>query len=82
MADSSFYRDREKQALRIARDSTDRQLIKTFQVFDAKRNAKTDAIRRSLVETRKRVRRTVPAFCPKETAPTPKAEGSLVEGGL
>jgi hypothetical protein len=44
MADSSYYRDRADQALRLARDGTDPLLIKTLKAFAAECNAKADAI--------------------------------------
>jgi hypothetical protein len=43
MADSSYYRERAEQALRIAR-STDPELIKRLEAFAADYNAKADAI--------------------------------------
>jgi hypothetical protein len=44
MAESSYYRVRAEQALRIARDSTDQWLIETLHAFAAECNAKADAI--------------------------------------
>jgi hypothetical protein len=44
MADSSYYRERAEQALRIARDSTDPALIKSLKAFAAQYNATADAI--------------------------------------
>jgi hypothetical protein len=44
MADSSYFRDRADQALRLARDNTDPILIKTLKAFAAECNAQADAI--------------------------------------
>jgi hypothetical protein len=44
MSDSSYYRERAEQALRIVRSSTDPELIKRLEAFAADYNAKADAI--------------------------------------
>lgn len=44
MADSSYCRERAEQALRIARVSTDPELIKSLEAFAASYNAQADAI--------------------------------------
>jgi hypothetical protein len=44
MADSSHYREKAAQALRVARDSTDPELIKSLRAFAAEYNAIADAI--------------------------------------
>jgi hypothetical protein len=44
MADSSHYREKAAQALRIARDNTDPELIKNLQAFAAEYNAIADRI--------------------------------------
>lgn len=44
MADSSYYRERAEQALRIARVSTDPELIKSLEAFATSYNAQADAI--------------------------------------
>jgi hypothetical protein len=44
MADSTHYRQKAAQALRIARDSTDPELIKNLHAFAAECHAMADAI--------------------------------------
>jgi hypothetical protein len=44
MADSFHYREKAAQALRIARDNTDPELIKDLLAFAAEYNAIADAI--------------------------------------
>jgi hypothetical protein len=44
MADSSYFREKAAQALRIARDSIDPHLIRTLHEYAAECNAKADAI--------------------------------------
>jgi hypothetical protein len=44
MADSSHYREKAAQALRIARDNTDPELIKSLRAFAAEYNAIAHAI--------------------------------------
>jgi hypothetical protein len=44
MSDSSYYRERADQALRIARESTDPELIKNLKKFATEYNAKADSI--------------------------------------
>jgi hypothetical protein len=44
MADPSYYRERAEQALRIARESTDPELIKSLKAFAAEYNSIADAI--------------------------------------
>jgi hypothetical protein len=44
MADSSYYREKAAQALRIARANTDPHLINTLQAYADECNAKADAI--------------------------------------
>jgi hypothetical protein len=44
MADTSSYRDKAAQALRIARDNTDPHLIRTLQAYAAECTAKADEI--------------------------------------
>lgn len=44
MARSSLYREKAAQALRIARDNTDPELIKNLQAFAAEYNAIADRI--------------------------------------
>jgi hypothetical protein len=44
MADSFHYREKAAQALRMARDNTDPELIKNLHTFAAECNAIADAI--------------------------------------
>jgi hypothetical protein len=44
MADSSYYRERAEQALRLARENADPELIKSLEAFAAEYNAVADAI--------------------------------------
>jgi hypothetical protein len=44
IADSSYYRDRAEQVLRLARDNTDPLLVKALKAFAAECSAKADAL--------------------------------------
>jgi hypothetical protein len=44
MADSSYYRDRAQQALHIARDNSDPELVKSLKAFAAEYAAIADVI--------------------------------------
>jgi hypothetical protein len=44
MADSSYYREKAAQALRLARENTDTHLIRTLRAYAAECNAKGDVI--------------------------------------
>jgi hypothetical protein len=44
MADSFYYREKAAQALRMARDNTDPELIKNLRAFAAECNAIADVI--------------------------------------
>jgi hypothetical protein len=44
MADSSYFRDKAEQALRLARDSTDQMLVKSLTELTIEHSARADAI--------------------------------------
>jgi hypothetical protein len=44
MANSSYYRERAELALRISRDNTDPELVKSLKAFAVEYNAIADAI--------------------------------------
>jgi hypothetical protein len=53
MADPSYYRERAGQALRLARNSSDQELVKSLTASAAQYNDMADAIAKPLGEDRK-----------------------------